>query len=84
MPRPITKLWINGIRITPRIDHEKLYIIDKAAWYGYTLYINAAYPSYLQQEVENRYGNQTIKIVPSNHNKYKRDRMEHPEWFKIK
>jgi len=44
-----------------------------------------AYPTYLFTEIEKRHGYQhELEIEASNHNAYKSDRINHPEWWDYK
>ena len=80
--RPIKKITINNLDITNDDLWQRLVEQNKKPeFYALTLYIDGAYPTYLINEVEKRYGKQNIVIVPSNHNKYKKERVQHPEWF---
>lgn len=46
------------------------------------LMAQGAYPTYLFSEVERKYGYQhDLEIESSNHNAYKSDRINHPEWW---
>ena len=78
-PRPITKIVVNGKELNYLTDWLTL---DNVQCYALELYLAGAYPTYLRNEVEKRYGKQqNIFIVPSNHNRFKKSRIENPEWF---
>lgn len=79
--RPIKRLVVNGIEINNKTDWKQLLEKDEAAWYAHDLFINSAYPAYLKRQVEKRYGTQIFIIEKSNHLKYKKHYLEHPEWF---
>lgn len=76
--KPIKKLFVNGVELTEKSDWTKL---NKAEFYAWDLFTVSAYPAYLKREVQERYGPQDIVTVPSNHIKYRKQRLEHPEWF---
>jgi hypothetical protein len=80
--KPIKKLIINGIIFDSKMNWENLSVeLSDAERYAFDLFSCAAYPTYLKTEVEKRYGKQDWLIVPNEHIKYKKQRIENPEYF---
>ena len=74
----IRTLKINGITLDKNTDWDNL---ADAEFYCYSLYENNPYTTYLVSEVEKRYGKQSFEFVISNHNKYKREKIDMPKAF---
>lgn len=83
--RPINKVIVNGYTIDRKTTWEDIEKIEPK--FGklskaFDLYMNAAYPRYFKSELENYEGKHDVVIYPSNHKKYKKERLENPEWWK--
>ena len=81
---PVKEVIINGLVINSKTEYNPTWINSgqDAEFYAFDLFIHHAYPRYMKSEIEKRCGKQKrLTIIPSNHIKYKRQRIEHPEWF---
>jgi len=83
---PVKEVRINGLVINSKTEWNPIWGDDeyKAEFYAYDLFVHHAYPRYMKSVIEERCGKQkNLTIVLSNHIKYKRERVEHPEWFEV-
>jgi len=82
--RPIHKVIVNGFTIDHTTTWEDIKLVE-SEWgplsRSLELYQNSAYPKYFKTELERYEGKQNVVMFSSNHIKYKKERLKHPEWF---